>query len=666
MANKSAILSIRIISDASGADKTFQQTGDAAGGLSGKLTGKLGPGLIAAGAGFLAAAKAAVEVGKYLYSVGETFDEVEDTIRVKTGAMGDDLDGLVDSAKNVGGQVPAEFEAIGPVIGDLNTRLGLSGKTLETVASQYLEAGRMLGEEVNIDTTTKAFTAFGIEGDKVIGGMDTLWNVSQTTGVSMNSLADSISKQAPALGMLGFSFEESAGMVGVLDKAGMDADKTLAAMGKGLVTLAKQGEEPAAAFQRVTGEIGDLLASGDEAKALDLASTLFGTRGASQFVGALQSGVLEADNLQAAFIGTGDSILQAGEDTMDAAEKWQILKNKALTALEPIGSAIFSGVGAALDWVMELIDNFSFDGMSDAAAPLGDVWAEIQEFGQSVIDFLYPIFQQWVPIVETAINTVTSLIQPALDIITGIFQAAGALLRGDWASVWAGIQQIVQGGIDFVINIFTGLISLLSQIGGNLVQTVSNMWTSIVGWFQSGATAIGQWWSSGWNSMISTVTSIPGRITGALGNLGGLLYQKGRDVVQGFLNGIGSLASTVGNWFLDKLPSWIVGPFKTALGISSPSKVFYRFGRDTVTGYLNAISAGRSLVSDSLAQLVAAPEVPQITMNPATRWAGNTAQQIIYITVQGALDPIGTARQIKDLLDQQSRRVGTIQIGAPA
>ena len=55
--------------------------------------------------------------------------------------------------------------------------------------------------------------------------------------------------------MLGFSFDQSAALIGTLDKAGMDADKTLAGMSKGLVTLAKDGEEPQAAFQRVTGEI---------------------------------------------------------------------------------------------------------------------------------------------------------------------------------------------------------------------------------------------------------------------------------------------------------------------------------------------------------------------------------------------------------------------------
>src|SRR5690606_17332568 len=78
-------------------------------------------------AGVAVVAGGAALATKALYNIGATFDDVADTIRVGTGATGDALDGLIDSAKNVGKNVPAEFDAIGTTIADLNTRLGLSG-----------------------------------------------------------------------------------------------------------------------------------------------------------------------------------------------------------------------------------------------------------------------------------------------------------------------------------------------------------------------------------------------------------------------------------------------------------------------------------------------------------------------------------------------------------
>ncbi|SEC98945.1 hypothetical protein [Arthrobacter woluwensis] len=37
-------------------------------------------------------------------------------------------------------------------------------------------------------------------------------------------------------------------------------------------------------------------------------------------------------------------------------------------------------------------------------------------------------------------------------------------------------------------------------------------------------------------------------------------------MIQGLLNGAGSLLSSIGSFFLNQLPGWIVGPFKAALG----------------------------------------------------------------------------------------------------
>jgi hypothetical protein len=298
-------------------------------------------GVAVVGAGALAA-------GAALYKVGEVFDEVSDTIRAGTGKTGKDLDGLVDVAKKVGSSVPAEFDAIGKTVADVNTRMGLSGATLEKVASQYLEAGRVLGEEVDVAKTSAAFNAFGIEGDKVSGAMDHLFQVSQATGVGMNELAAGASRSAPAMKALGFNFEETSAMVGSFDKAGLNSGAIMASMSKGLVTLAKEGEKPQEAFKRTVGEIEGFIKAGDTAGAINLASKVFGTKGATQFIGALQSGALNLDDLGKAAGQSGDTILGVGKDTADFAEQWLMFKNKVLVWLEPVASKVFGALGTAM------------------------------------------------------------------------------------------------------------------------------------------------------------------------------------------------------------------------------------------------------------------------------------------------------------------------------
>lgn len=298
--------------------------------------------------GTAAVGAGAVAAGAALYKVGEVFDDVADTIRTGTGATGAALDSLVASAKTVGATVPAEFEKIGPVVADINTRMGLTGETLETVASQYLEAGRILGEEVDVGKTSAAFNAFQIKGEDVSGALDHLFQVSQATGIGMNELADAAAKNAPAMQTLGFSYEETTAMIGSFDKAGLNSSAIMASMSKGLVTLAKDGEEPAAAFKRVQGEIAGFIKRGDEAGALNLASKVFGTRGAVQFVGAVKAGALNLEDMSKAAGQTGDSILDVGKDTADFAEQWMLFKNKVLVWLEPLASTVFGALGTAM------------------------------------------------------------------------------------------------------------------------------------------------------------------------------------------------------------------------------------------------------------------------------------------------------------------------------
>ncbi len=333
----------------------------------------------AVGAAIVTAA-AAVTAGAF--NVGQVYDDMSDTIRIQTGASGLELTGLVDVARDVGSTVPVEFAKVGPVVADLNTRLGLTGGTLETVASQVLEAGRMLGQDVDIQRATAAFSAYKISGDQVIGGMDTLFRVSQATGVGINDLTDAVTKQAPALQNLGFGFEDTVALVGSLDKAGIDADATLAAMGRGLVSLAKKGEEPQAAFRRVTQEISDLVAKGDVASAIDLASGVFGTRAANQFVGAVQSGTLALDDLLVSAGTSSDTILGVAAETADFAETWQIVKNNALLALEPLGSKVFGAVGDALKGAVPYVRDFAA-GMAGVASILfeGDFAGAAATFG---------------------------------------------------------------------------------------------------------------------------------------------------------------------------------------------------------------------------------------------------------------------------------------------
>lgn len=326
---------------AKGASSDAEKAGKEAGGRFGK----------AALAATAAIAGGAVLATKALYNIGATFDDMADTIRVGTGASGKALDGLVGVAKNVGKNVPASFEQIGTTVADLNTRLGLTGPTLEKLSSQFLEAGRILGEEIDVKSVTASFSAFGVEGKQTTTAMDQLFRVSQATGVGMNELASNMARNGVVAKQLGFGFEETASLLGVLDKAGVNSRAVMSSMSAGLVKLAKDGEDPQDAFKRVTSELQSFLDSGDKAAALDLAGQVFGTRGAAQMIAALESGKVNLEDLAGAAGMSEDTILGVAEETMDMSEQWQLFKNQAMLAIEPVASRVFGIFGDGMKWI---------------------------------------------------------------------------------------------------------------------------------------------------------------------------------------------------------------------------------------------------------------------------------------------------------------------------
>lgn len=634
MAGKSAILSVRIISDAKGAIDGFKETADTADGLGGKLAA-ISPGALAVGG---AIATGAVAVGKELYDLGARFDEVKDTIRVGTGATGEALDGLVDVAHNVATQIPASFEDAGSTVADVNTRMGLTGETLRTVASQYLEAGRILGTEVDISATSAAFSAFHIEGDAVVGAMDTLFQVSQATGVGMNELANGVQANAGAMQELGFSFDQSVALFGALDKAGIDANATMGAMKKGMLNLAQPGEDTASAFKRVTGELQGYIDAGDTGAALDIAGKVFGTKGAAQMVQALQTGIITMDDLTAATGATSDTILGVGKETMDAAEKWEILKNRGLQALEPLASGVFDLVGNALGGLLDWINTADFSGLtaifdtiapvlSDFAALFGDLVGKILPVVSAIQDALTPVVEALVPVFQTAFDTIGGVITAALDIISGVFEVIQGLFTGDWEAVWEGAQKIVGGVIDGIVSLFTGF------------------WGAAWDWI---TTAV----SNAADGVISFVSDLPGNIVKALGNLGSLLLDAGAAIIQGLIDGITGAIGGAISAVIDGI-SGLVDSVLGFLGIHSPSRVFRDIGINTGQGLVLGIDDMAPKVADAWTDLMDVPGGPTLTarLDAHAPGAHPPGSGTVYnITINGPIDELATARRIEELL----------------
>lgn len=333
--------------EATGATREF---GDAAADADGKGQGfevSLGK-IAAAGAVVVGAVGAA---GKAAYDIGAQFDDAYDTIRAGTGASGAAFEELQDSMRKVAGEsigVGSDMGAIGSTLADLNTRLGLTGEPLEKMTAQFMQL-QNLGVDADINEVSKAMSGFGIEAKDMPAALDELFQVSQATGLTITELSQSAVKAGPVLRGFGFSMADSAALVGQMDKAGLDADKTLQSMQRALAEFASEGRDAPEALKETIGSIEELISAGDDAAAIDMAAGIFGTRGAAQFVDAVKTGTLSVDDFMDATGATSDTIGGLAEETASFSERWDQFKNQAMLALEPIATAVFDSLVPALD-----------------------------------------------------------------------------------------------------------------------------------------------------------------------------------------------------------------------------------------------------------------------------------------------------------------------------
>ena len=85
---------------------------------------------------------------------------------------------------------------------------------------------------------------------------------------------------------------------------------------------------------------------------------------------------------------------------------------------------------------------------------------------------------------------------------------------------------------------------------------------------------------------------LPGKIVTALGNLGRLLLQAGKDLVTGLKNGITSIARTIGRWMYDHIISPAVAPFMKA------RTWLHQADKNIITRFLNGLREIWTKVTD--------------------------------------------------------------------
>jgi phage-related protein len=137
----------------------------------------------------------------------------------------------------------------------------------------------------------------------------------------------------------------------------------------------------------------------------------------------------------------------------------------------------------------------------------------------------------------------------ALKAVERTVQGWATSIRTWFRNTLTAIENRVQGWAN-------GIRSWFSRTLQSIERTVQGWANSIRTWFRNTLTAIEDRVQSWANNLRAWFSRLPGRLLAALGNMRGLLVQKGKDTISGLWDGLKSVWERVKSWILG-IPGWI-------------------------------------------------------------------------------------------------------------
>ncbi len=512
----------------------------------------------------LPATAAVGAVGTAAVAAFNELDEGYDTIIKKTGATGDALDGLQGSMRNVLGKLPTDAATAGIAIGEVNTRFGVTGDVLEQLSADFIRFAEINETDVNssIDAVDAIMRKYGIDASETGSVLGLLTKAGQDTGISMDTLTNALNTNGATLKEMGLDLTGSVNLLAQFEANGVDATAALAGLKKAQQNATADGRTLGDALGETVEKIKN---TADETKALQIATELFGRKGAAEMTQAIREGRVSVDDLSSSLGDYADTVQSTFEATLDPPDQAKVALNNLKIAGAELGATIMDTLAPILADLVEKVKAFAawFTNLDDgqkqmivtigavvaALGPaliaidkvIGGVGTVVSVLGK-VTGFVTGTLIPVVGAVPLAIAGVILAIAVFGDQIQAVLQAVDNFLQGVFAvdftnvfgpvlgealnvffanvsNIWDAVKGVFNGIIDFVRGVFTGewerawngVKEIFGGIFDGLAALVKAPLNAIIGLVN---TAI-----NGVNGVIGTLNKLPGVNIGTIGSI---------------------------------------------------------------------------------------------------------------------------------------------------
>ena len=582
--------------------------GLAKGGLS-VLTGAIGSVTAALGAG-------AVAGMKYNASI-ETY---QTSFEVMTGSAEKAAE-VIDRLKKVGAETPFEL----PELADTTQLLMNYGFT----ADEAMDKMMMLGDisQGSADKMSRIATAYGqmssagkvqLEDIKqmIEAGFNPLQEISETTGESMSSLYDRISKGTISVDEITASMQRATAEGGKYYQSMEKQSQTFS----GLISTLKDNAQQL--LGEVVQPISDSMVSTLLPAAIDSINqmtTAFQTQGVE---GLIQAGSQILVNLLTGIAqGLPNVIATALQIIQALITNLNLNLPQLISAGGQILMSLAQGIVSLLPSLGELALNII---LSLANAISANAPQMIPKAAEVLLNFVQGIISNLPQIVDAGINMLISLAMGVANALPQLIEKVPQIINQFCSEIDSLLPKILAAGVGVIVTLGMGIIQSIPTIvanAGEIVKAILNVITHL-NLFSTGSDII-KGLGNGLKSMFGNIRSIAKSLVDKIKNPFKIDWSSiGKNIIDGIAKGISGTAGKIASAAKSAAKS-ALNAAKSFLGIHSPSRVF----RDQVGKYM-ALGMGvgfeENVPTDDMTGSIAGAvgqmqkKVTSITSHPAT------------------------------------------------
>lgn len=285
-------------------------------------------------------------------------DEGYDTIVTKTGATGEALEGLTKSADNIFGSMPEDMSTVGEAVGEVNTRFHSTGEELETLSTQFIQFASINGTQVtsSVDQVDKIMKAWNIDSSQTGNLLGLLTAKAQETGISVDSLESYVLDNNAAFKEMGLSLPQAINLMAQFDANGVDTTQALAGLKKALQNATEEGKSMDVALEETIGSIKN---AKTDTEALQIATELFGKKGAAEMAKAIRENRIDLTSLSSTMEEYGSVVEETYNGTLDPIDKSKVAMNNAKLALSSLASTAQTAAAPVIETVTTKIQELT-------------------------------------------------------------------------------------------------------------------------------------------------------------------------------------------------------------------------------------------------------------------------------------------------------------------